>query len=216
MQQTNVRRPEIRINFSWLLYRSESRILGLHYNKGQDKMSSAEPFKQLTKDYREDWAKYEKQVLDGMCNILGVSFYRPVIDVSLAPYFVPHSNPLIINFRYEPDKFVDILAHELIHVLLTDNNVHQSNSVEPKLNLISVWTELFGRHDIFTLAHIPVYAIHKQLYLDVLKAPERLERDIAAKQSETGKAYAEAWEYVNQRDYAEIVNKLRGIYRDSA
>jgi hypothetical protein len=209
--------PEVRINFSYLLYGCESPVLDRHVNGGKDTLASPSHYKELTRSYRAAWERYETILLRDMQTILGVAFYRPVIDVSLAPYFVPHSDPLIINFRYEPDEFVDILTHELLHVLLTDNSVHQSNSRQPKMNLLQEWRSLFGDHANLVLAHIPVHALHKSLCLHTLKAPERLERDVSrAQQSPTGAVYAEAWDYVNTHDYLGIIDQLRLIYRDTS
>jgi len=110
-----------------------------------------------------------------MTELLGVSFYRPVIDVTLAPYFGHKSTPLVMNFRPDPDKFVDVLTHELLHVLQTDNNKHQSGGPNAKIDLMDEWRKLFGEHERTTLVHIPLHALHKHLYLDLLKAPERLD-----------------------------------------
>jgi hypothetical protein len=100
-------------------------------------------------------------------------------------------------------------------VLLTDNSTHQSNSRQPKINLLQEWRSLFGEHANSVLAHIPVHALHKSLYLHTLKAPERLECDVLrARKSPTSAAYAESWDYVNTHDYLEIIDQLRTIYRD--
>lgn len=207
--------PEIRINFSYLLYGSESPILVRDLNGDTSALEQPSHYMKVARAYQSAWDQYESTLLQAMQISLGVSFYRQVIDVSLAPYFVPHSDPLIINFRYIPDRFLDILTHELIHVLLTDNSVHQNRSLRPRVNLLNEWKKIFGEQTNSVLAHIPVHALHKHLYLDVLHAPERLERDVeAARKSPTGNAYAAAWDYVNSHNYMEIVNALRKIYAD--
>jgi len=213
MHKRSSQLPEIRINFSMLLYRGECRRLDLILNNGQSQIASPDQYRKKAAQYREAWAEYETTLLQGMTEALGVSFYRPVLDVTLAPYFGHKSTPLIINFRPEPDRFVDILTHELLHILQTDNNKHQSNGPQATLDLMGEWGKLFGEHERTTLVHIPLHALHKYLYLDVLKAPERLKRDIeAVRKSETGGAYTKAWDYVNEHDYVEIVNELRNIY----
>lgn len=206
--------PEIRINFSKLLYSGECRQLDLILNNGESKIASVETFEAKTETYRQAWKSYEATILQEMTEVLGLSFYRSVIDVTLAPYFGHKSTPLIINFRPDPDTFVDVLTHELLHVLQTDNNKHQALGPNSTVSLTAEWQRLFGEHEQLTLVHIPLHAIHKYIYLDVLKAPERLERDIAlAKSSKTGGSYAQAWDYVNERNYMEIVDRIRELYK---
>lgn len=183
-------------------------------NHGQRKLAEPKKFREKSERYRQAWAPHETLLLQKMTEILDVKFYRPVIDVTLAPYFGSKSTPLIINLRPSADEFVDVLTHELLHVLLTDNDKHQSNGPHARIDLMCEWKRLFGEeHDSLTLAHIPVHALHKYLYIDVLRAPERLERDIeTVKKSPTGGAYVKAWDYVNNRDYTTVVNDLRKIY----
>ncbi|HLZ57290.1 MAG TPA: hypothetical protein VKR06_10110 [Ktedonosporobacter sp.] len=205
--------PEIRINFSPLLYNDECRQLDLFLNNGKRKMASPEKYAARTEEYRKAWANYQTVILRGMTEVLELSFYRPVIDVTLAPYFGHKSTPLILNFHPDPDRFVDVLTHELLHVLQTDNNKHQTLGPHSTIDLVAEWQKLFGKHERLTLAHIPLHALHKYMYLDVLKAPERLERELnAVRNFQTPGAYLQAWEYVNERDYREMVDEIRNVY----
>lgn len=204
--------PEIRINFSPLLYFGECQILAERFKKTCE-LQSPEQYHKITAAYREAWQPYEIEILTGMTQALGVSFYRSVIDVTLAPFFRGKSTPLIISFRSSPDKFVDVLTHELLHILQTDNNKYQAASYIKNKDPIDEWRHLFGEHDRSTLVHIPVHALHKYLYLDVLRAPERFRRDVEdASSSKIGGPYARAWEYVNKHDYNAIIADLRKIY----
>jgi hypothetical protein len=213
MDKTDGKLPEIRINFSWLLYNGESRYLDRFLNKDKSRLISPEWYEARTQEYRKAWANYETAILRGMTEVLDLAFYRPVIDVTLAPCFRNISTPLILNFAPDPDRFVDVLTHELLHVLQTDNNKHQELGPHTTVDLKAEWRRLFGEHERLTLVHIPLHAIHKYIYLDVLKAPERLEREISFLGNfPTGGAYIQAWEYVNGRDYREIVDEIRKMY----
>jgi hypothetical protein len=68
------------------------------------------------------------------------------------------------------------------------------------------------------LLHLPVHAIHKAIYLDVLKAPERLERDIedCKKFDKKANSYVAAWDYVEKHGYENIIKQLKNSYRDLA
>jgi hypothetical protein len=136
-----------------------------------------------------------------------------VIDVYTADYFIPISQPLVIHFRNEPDKFIDTLTHELTHVLLTDNQHYQIATSE--FDLRSAWENLFGEHDFSTLVHIPVHAVMKYIYLDVLDQPYRLDRDLEFAQSlNRTTAYKDSWQYVNENDYIEILSQVKQIFRE--
>jgi hypothetical protein len=112
---------------------------------------------------------------------------------------------MIIGVIYEPDEFIDILTHELIHRLLTDNR-----TLPYDLFLIPHWENLFGKnHSFNTLVHIPVHAVHKAVYLDALKDAKRLERDIKRHQKYGNKDYTAAWDYVESRGYEDIIACLK-------
>lgn len=204
--------PEIRINFADLLYFNESQTLA-----GKEKLDSYEQYEKWTEAYRKEWRKYETKIITALEEVLNAQFYKPVIDVSCAPYFIPKSDPLIMNFRNEPDQFVDVLMHELCHVLLTDNNVIQihKHTNKKNVNLAKVWEELFGKeHDFSALVHIPVHALSKYIYLDILKEPSRLKRDIDSVKTYVGsEVYTAAWDYVDKQGYKEIIGKLKHSYK---
>lgn len=202
--------PEIRINLAELLYEFASQEFSKNM---KEDLPSYDDCYQWTENYRVEWAKHEQKILSAMTGVLGITFYKSTIDVSLAPFFIPQSDPVIINFANQPDQFVDVLTHELIHVLLTDNNKVQIRNVKPALNLYKEWVQLFGIEDFSTVVHVPVHAVLKYLYLDVLKDPKRLERDISgAKVLWNGQAYVDAWSYVNSNDYKKIIDLLSASY----
>ena len=119
-----------------------------------------------------------------------------------------------MNFRQKPDQFVDILTHELIHLLLIDNDKYQEYEAAPKHFMASDWRKLFGdKHDITTLVHIPVHALLKYVYLDVLDEPSRLARDISFVKDFVGaESYVKAWEYVESHDYKTMIQDLKQLY----
>lgn len=178
-----------------------------------NKILSYDELEQRADDYREAWKKYEDQVLSGLQGIYDLTFRLQMIDVAIAPWTVGAgiSFPLIIDSKSQPDEFVDVLAHELIHVLLTDNNILTVMNIKSRNRL--KFGELFGKeHSNTTLVHIAVHAGLKKLYLDVLKDPSRLERDI--EHCKTLSDYYKAWNYVEKNNYEEILQKIRNRYKD--
>lgn len=143
-----------------------------------------------------------------MTETLRLSFRQNIIDVNIAPWFHAFSDPMVIGVMQEPDVFVDTLTHELLHRLLTDNTL-----IPHETQLLPEWGKLFGNQNSFTLlVHIPVHAVHKAIYLDILKAPERLERDIANNKKHGSKDYEGAWDYVEKHGYNEIISQLLKSY----
>ena len=202
--------PEIRIYFSWLLYDHVSKDLFEKYSHGSQKLASKEKCFELARDYRNEWAKYDKKILSALSEVTGLTFYRQVIDVACAPWLAGQSDPLMLSFYYEPDQFVDILTHELCHVLLTDNKVYAEHSSPDWLNLTERWSKLFGEHSTTATVHIPVHALLKYIFVDILHDPERVNRDMA--DCKGNEPYEKSWEYVNAHDYKEIIGKLRHDY----
>lgn len=201
--------PEVRINFAWLLFNDESQWLA-----GDRKLENFSKYEEWTVDYRKEWRKHEQKILTALQTALGVEFYKSVIDVSCAPYFVTKSDPLVVNFLNEPDQFVDVLTHELCHVLLTDNNKLQLRGDKPSIDLAKTWYTLFGKnHDFKALVHIPVHALSKYIYLEILKEPSRLDRDIESI-LDFNTAYLEAWRYVNKNNYKKIISDLKKSYEE--
>lgn len=202
-----MKQPEIRIKDAWLLRDNASRHLHELWGKDSE-LADDKWMEKRVADYITAWKPFEATILSGMTNTLGLSFHQNTIDVYIAPWFMAFSDPMVIGVMSEPDLFVDILTHELLHRLLTDNT-----SVSQVTDLIEPWKKLFGdQHNFNTLVHIPVHAVHKAIYLDILKAPKRLERDISNNKKHDAKDYIAAWDYVNNHDYKELVSKLIGSY----
>ncbi len=180
-----------------------------------NKVLSFDKLEQRADDYRKAWNKYEDQVLKGVQKIYDLSFRLPMIDVAIAPWTVGAgiSFPLIIDSKSEPDEFVDVLAHELIHVLLTDNNILTVMNIKSRNRL--KFGELFGdEHSDTTLVHIAVHAGLKRLYLDILKDPTRLDRDV--EHCKKLPDYKKAWDYVENNDYNQILEKITNRYKEIA
>lgn len=206
--------PVIRIKDAWLLRENTSNYLDELWRKDTDRPIANNPDydKWLTKritSYQKAWQPVENKVLKGITEALDLEFRQNIIDVYIAPWFRAFSDPMVIGVVQEPDLFIDTLTHELIHRLLTDNT-----SIPHDTLLLSEWEKLFGKkHGFGTTVHIPVHAVHKAIYLDVLKAPERLERDIANNKQYEATDYIKAWEYVDRHGYKDIIEKLKKSYK---
>lgn len=116
---------------------------------------------------------------------------------------------MVISTKYSGDRFVDVFTHELSHRLLTDNDKYQIETARRKLG--GAWAELFGKeHSFKTLVHIPVHALLEYIFVDVLDEPQRLERDKEYLKKHAD--YDDAWKYVAQAGYKNIIDKLAVLY----
>lgn len=206
--------PEIRIKDAYLLRANASKHLHELWAKDGDTLADDKAMDKIVAAYKKAWQPKEKQIIQGMCDLYDIEFCQNIINVYIAPWFNAFSEPLVIGVRIKPDEFIDILTHELLHRLFTDN------TSLPKVNnvLIKEWQKLFDKSlDFKTLVHVPVHAGLKAIYLDVLHEPKRLERDIAWSNKyvkKYGNAYKAAWDYVEEHDYKIINQKLKKSYAD--
>ena len=147
------------------------------------------------KIFREYCEKYNEIIIEALYEITSLQFKRNIIDVFvISATNRDMSAPIIIRSRYEPDEFLDVLIHELLHVFLGDNKIKQY--------------EIEGESER-TKNHITLFAIHKYIYLDLLKEPYRLERNIKKSNEGDNKDYARAWEIVNNLDYLQIIKNIK-------
>jgi hypothetical protein len=202
--------PTIRIKDAWLLRENVSQYLHELWAEKGEELADDKWMEWRVGEYRKAWKPFEVKVLTSMTDILGLSYRQSIIDVYIAPWFGAFSDPMVIGVMREPDVFVDTLTHELLHRLLTDNT-----DVAHETNLKPVWQKLFGKqHSFTTLVHIPVHAVHKAIYLDVLDSPERLKRDKNNDQKQKLTEYSKSWDYVEKHDYKDIVEKLKKSYKN--
>lgn len=200
--------PEVRIEYAWLLSDHASEGLNKLWGDGTS-LRSYDEYVAVAKRYETAWKPYEQKILQGMCDLFGLQFYQNTIDVHIAPWFHAFSSPMVLGVKFTNERFVDVLTHEILHRLLTDNTSHRMDGQ----NLINDWAEIVGHdHAKNTLIHIPVHAGLKAIFLDVLNEPERLERDIVL--CEKYEAYKKAWEYVESHDYRKIIQDLKHFYTD--
>ena len=204
--------PSIRIKDAWLLRENASKYLHELWAKKGDKLANDSWMEKRVAEYNKAWKPHEQNILNGLSDTLELNYRQNIIDVYIAPWFNAFSDPMVIGVMQEPDLFIDTLTHELIHRLLTDNTAipHETMLIEP-------WQNLFGKNHTFgLLVHIPVHAVHKSIYLDVLNEPKRLERDIANNKMHEAKDYINAWNYVEKHGHNEIISKLKKSYKDLA
>lgn len=194
--------PEVRIKYGWLLARVTADALHEKYSNGEPLGTDDELIAIATK-YETWWRPHNDAVLNGLCEILGLEFRQNIIDIYVSPWFSPISDPMVIHPGFESRaELLNAIAHELTHRLLTDNT-----SIKHDDGLMATWRQMFGDHyDAKTLAHIPVHAMLKELYLDHIDRPDLLALDI--EKTKANAPYAEAWAYVQKHGYESVIHEL--------
>lgn len=145
--------------------------------------------------YKNEWIKYESKILTGIQEITGLHFERNYIDVFIVSLSTrSFSRPIVMKSRYSLMDFINVLTHELIHCLFSDNDTLVKDSF------------IVTHENPITSRHIVIHAILKYIYVDVLKESQRLECDIKFCWSE---GYKNAWKVVQESDYLKIIDDFK-------
>ena len=161
--------------------------------------------KERVKRYKEEWAKYEKKVLEGVCEVLGLNFSQNIIDVHIVSgNDRQFSNPVVIKSGFELDEFIRSITHELIHRLFSDT---LQNTVEWKIT-----REMFPEENDLINNHIITHAVLKFVYLDILENKEMLKKNIEHSSKSSFPEYKRAWDIVEERGYTELITEFRKYY----
>lgn len=210
---TQLKNPEIRINYSWLLREDVSEKIA-KLNKW--KLKSDDEFIKRTEEYRKAWQKKENVILSALQEITNLKFYLPVIDIAVAPVIIPKSHPLIINVYDTPDVAVETITHELCHTLLCDNKTISIYGKNRDFLLANCWKDYFGDFsgDFNALVHVPVHAICQKLFEDYLNDKDYVKRDIKLMESYSATSYLKSWDYVQQEGFDNIIEKLKKSYAE--
>lgn len=204
--------PEIRFRDSFLLIGTIYQDIEAAYMPPVAKSDerhklSREVINKRLDEYEKAWRPYEDRIIKGICEILNLEFKQNVIDIYAAPFYSSFSFPMIIATNYEPDRAIEVITHELIHVLLYDNTSLDFDLAKRD----DEWNKLFPNvDDGVALVHIPVHAVLQAVFEDVLNEPHRTQRD--KEMCSRYPAYKNAWEYVDKVGYKKVIRLLASSY----
>lgn len=157
--------------------------------------------KKEIKEYTVAWKKHEAVLLLAMQNVTGLYFAQNIIDVYVVnPDMIGGlSDPLIIGGGMTPQRFICVLAHELVHRLMFDN----TKKVDWHKSAWKIWK----KEEHLVAHHVVVHAILEQICLDASLVKMLSEdKEIAARSKN---AYNQAWEIVKKEGYKNIIAKLK-------
>ena len=147
------------------------------------------------------WNNYDKKILKELSSLTGLNWKAKIIYCYVVGRCIPFSDPLTIPvYKKAPDYFIDVLIHELIHQLFT-----QEGNYEKSKNVWDYFLEKYKGKSKTTKIHIPLHAIHTCVYKKFF-TEKRLERDIELISSPD---YKISWEIVQKEGYQKIVENFR-------
>lgn len=137
-----------------------------------------------------------------MQDCLELNFYQTTIDVFIVG-FVRHaiSTPTIISSTKDNSEFIDILIHELLHRLISDN-VQKTKTGGILLNL-------FPNETLLCRNHIVLNAVLKKIYINFFRSQEKITEVI--KRDQNMPDYKRAWELVDQNSEDVIIKKFQNL-----
>ena len=167
-----------------------------------------EPYGEVQKkieDFKSTWKKEEKLILESMTDLLDLDFSEQEIQLFLvSTIYGGFSNPLTISTKMDVNRFPNTLTHELIHRLGSFNRQGVDGS--------KIQREMFPEENKVVAYHVVVHAVHKHLYLNVLKEPARLEEDTQRLKNIHAEDYVRSWEIVEERGYENIISAFKAKY----
>lgn len=150
-------------------------------------------------NYKEAWKPQESILLSSLQEVSRLTFFRNVIDVNVVSGNPrAFSRPIVVKSGHEPEEFVCVLLHELVHVLFSDNTGVFVNDFQT----------IFPQEERETAVHIPVFAVMK-LALERSGKAELLETAFALAKKHSSKTYSRAWEIVFLENSDDVIKKIK-------
>ncbi|MFA7170532.1 MAG: hypothetical protein WC180_00920 [Candidatus Paceibacterota bacterium] len=164
------------------------------------------PYKTLAgkiKKIEKAWEKDGEKILREIEKSSGLKWQEKKIQCFVVGRSIAFSYPLTIMVYddYPIDYVVDVLTHELIHQIFIQNGKQGE--------LYKAWTYFYRKYkaeEESTIIHIPVHAIHYQVFMKLFDENRlRREIDYAKKYPD----YKRAWEIVMEKGAENIIEEFR-------
>ncbi len=153
------------------------------------------------------WCVSEEKIFSAMSEATGLSWNESKIIVYINNVRA-FSDPLTIPVFDDLDVGYDVLIHELIHQLYIQNR--------DKMKEVNYWNMVSQKYPDelpLTRNHIHLHALFQHIMIDILKEPQRLEREFEAlknpQRAERAKPYQRAWDIVTEKGYEIILSEFK-------
>lgn len=189
--------PRIEFRRSWIY---DQMLIPLRRGKHKEQPVTHAQFNRQIKKLDAYWNSGEgKKILREMSQILKLPWREKTIVCYVTWGVIPFSDPVTINYFKDFTTSIDVLTHELIHRLWSEEE--NWTLIEP------AWKRLQKQQkniDNTTRSHFPLHAVHQHLLLKFF-GEKRLNRE---KQAVQKPHYLKSWEIVGELGYKNIINTL--------
>jgi len=188
--------PKVIFRYSW--------IYDQRWKKWMEEVSkypSTEEVLNYIKEVEKLWRKNERKIFKELSRVTGLRWKSKIIYCYVVGKCKPFSDPLTMPVYKEKDYFIDVLVHELIHRLLSEEG-----NKEKTRKVLSYIKRKYKNESEKTKLHVLIHAIHWHIYLKFFDE-KRLKRNI--KLVRFSKDYSRAWKIVEKEGYERIIKKLK-------
>jgi hypothetical protein len=198
--------PEVRIMYSEFLDTRIQQLFNGQQKAGLIPLEKVYPAPELilekAKAYQAAWEP-RKLVLAYTQEILSLHFYANVIDAYAVGFMKgPFSLPIVIDSNPPPDVYIDILTHEIVHRLISDNT--------QKVRGEKIARAMFPEETVMCAIHVVIHAMLKKVYVEFLGDSQRLAAD--KQRVKKGPDYTRAWELVESLGENKIIEQFKSYY----
>jgi len=192
--------PKIIFKYSWIYDQNWKEWIKIYKRKTGKYPTTKQIINYITK-VEKLWKKDEKKILEELSEVSGLKWKSKFIYCYIVGRCIPFSDPLTLPvYDKYPDYFIDVLVHELIHQLFTqDGNLKRSEKVWAYIN------RKFKKESFNTRIHIPLHALHSHIYLKFFDE-NRLKRDINLVKFFPD--YKKSWGLVQKMGHKKIIEEF--------
>ncbi len=200
--------PKIEFEYSSVYDEHWKKYLEIYYKAYKDPKTkiiidhypTKEKIMNYIKKIKPLWKKEERKILNKISELTKLEWKEEKIKVYMVGKCVPYSDPLTMTFYKNNNDFIDVLTHELIHQIQSQNS--------KTYHKWALYVEKrYKKESPLTRRHILLHAVHKELYLKLL-GKSRLNRNL---KKSVKKSYKRAWEIVENEGYENIIKKFREV-----
>jgi hypothetical protein len=189
--------PKIIFTYSWIYDQNWRKWIKVYKIKA-GKYPSAKTTLRYIEKIQKKWKGCGEKVLKELARISKLKWKSRNIYCYVVGKGIPFSDPLTMPIYKNTDYFIDVLVHELIHQLFSQNMAETEEA----------WRYIdrkYKKESHNTRIHIPLHAIHQHIYLKFF-GEKRMKRDIRAVKYLLD--YKRAWEIVQKEGYQRIIQEF--------
>ena len=190
--------PKITFKYSYVYDRNWQEWFRV-YKKTPQKLTPRQ-VQSYIKKIEKIWSKERRAILQELARVSKLKWKKKEITCYVVSDCRPFSDPLTLPAYNNKEYFVDVLTHELIHQLFTQEGNHKKAK-----KAWEYFHKKYKKESHITRIHIPLYAIHSHVYKKLFNE-ERMERDMYW--IKFFPDYKKAWEIVKKDGYENILKEL--------